>query len=391
MYDVIVIGAGPAGMMASITASVNNKVLLIEKNDKIGKKLSLTGGTRCNLTNLKSVNDFIKEIPVNNKFLYSSLNTFGPEDIYNYFTNLGVDLKVEDEDRVFPVSNKSQTIIDALYNELVKNKVTINLNEKVLNILINGDIKKVITDKGTYETKKLIIATGGKSYSETGSTGDGYNFAKMINQPVTKLYPADTYLITKEKFPLAGITIESAIIKLNKKEVTGSVLFTHLGLSGPGIFKISEEVYKELENKKVVTITIDLVPSHKKHELLDRLNSYNPKKEINTFLREYLPKNLVDYINKDNSKIGEISKIKKDEIITKFKEFKVDIKETGPLSRSLVTGGGVDLKYINPKTMESTINKGIYFCGEVLDIHGHTGGYNITIAISSGYVAGLDK
>jgi predicted Rossmann fold flavoprotein len=395
MYDVIVIGAGPAGMMASITSAANNnKVLLIEKNASVGKKLALTGGTRCNLTNLKSINDFIKEIPVNNKMLYSTLNKFGPQDIYDYFNKLGVSLKVEDNDRVFPVDNKATTVIEALYQELIKYKVDINFNETVKEINNNNDYKIVVTDKDSYKTNKIIITTGGCSYPQTGSTGDGYKLAKMLNQEVTKLYPAETFLITKESIPLAGLTLDDVLISLNKKQVNGSLLFTHIGLSGPAIFKISEEVYKQLQDNKYVSINIDLIPNYTLEELLIYLNEYDQKKEIISFVREYLPKRLADYITNDmgtNAKIGTISKIKKQLLIENIKNFKIDIKATGTIEQSFVTGGGIDIKNINPKTMESTINKGIYFAGEILDIHGHTGGYNITIALSTGYVAGMNK
>lgn len=392
MYDVIVIGAGPAGIMASIVAaSRGKKVLLIEKNEKIGKKLELTGGGRCNLINLKKTEDFIKEIPVNNKTLYTILNQFNPMDIYNYFIKIGVPLKIEDDDRVFPMSNKSKTIIDALYNQLINYNVTLNLNETVLQIN-NDDIKEIVTNKNTYKTKKVIISTGGCSYPQTGSTGDGYIFAKKINQDVTKIYPAVTFLINNQSLPLAGITLDNVNISINKKTVSGSLLFTHIGFSGPAAFKISEELYKELQDNKIATINIDLVPKYTEEELLNKLKQYNQKKELNSFIKEYLPKRLADYLVSEtlsNLKIAETSNLNKKKLLEMIKNYKVDIKSTGNVVQSFVTGGGINMKYINPKTMESTINKGIYFIGELLDIHGHTGGYNITIALSTAYVAGI--
>lgn len=391
MYDVIVIGAGPSGLMASIMASKNNKkVLLIEKNDKIGKKLEITGGGRCNLTNLKLVKDFIEEIPVNGKMLYSTLTSFGPKEIYDYFTNLGINLKIENEDKVFPVSNKSTTIIDALYAELIKGKVILNLKESVETININDDIKIVKTNKGEYKTQNIIIATGGFSYQPTGSTGDGYRFAKSIKQRVTKLYPAETFLKTNINYPLAGITLEEVNISLNNKNYSGSLLFTHIGLSGPAAFKVSEDVYKQLQIEKLVKLRIDFMPGIKEEQLLNNINNYNPKKEVVTFIKEYLPKRLADYvvINFENIKIGELSKQKKQQVIDNLKRYGIDIIKTGSIEQSLVTGGGIDMKEINSKTMESIINKGVYFVGEVLDIHGHTGGYNITLALSTGYTAG---
>jgi predicted Rossmann fold flavoprotein len=254
MYDVIVIGAGPAGLMASITAaSRNKKVLLIDKNDHIGRKLEITGGGRCNLTNLKPVESFIKQIPVNSKTLYSTLTNFGPKEIVEYFSKLGVKLKVEDDDRVFPVSNKSATIIEALYNELIKYKVKLNLNETVEEIQILNDLKVIKTSRDTYQTQNIIIATGGFSYPHTGSSGDGYRFAKKTNQDVTNVYPAETFLNTKERYPIEGITLERASISLDNKNASGSLLFTHTGLSGPATIKISEEVYKKLQTQKTVS------------------------------------------------------------------------------------------------------------------------------------------
>ncbi len=392
MYDVIVIGAGPSGMMASIVASSNKRVLLIEKNDIVGKKLELTGGGRCNLTNLKSVDNFIKEIPVNNKVLYSCLNKFGPQDIYDYFNELGILLKVENDDRVFPVSNKSKTIIDALYNQLIINNVDIHLNEIVQKIDIKDNCKQVITNKGIYESKNIVIATGGCSYPITGSTGDGYKFAKKMNQRVTDLYPAETFLICKEILPLAGITLDNVIVSINKKQGAGSMLFTHQGLSGPSIFKISEEVYKELHNKEYVTISIDFIPDYKLEELEKELNN-NINDNVKNFIKKFLPKRLTDYIIdmfNYNKTINNISLMNRLELIKILKDFKIDIKSTGSIEQSFVTGGGIDIKYINTKTMKSTLNKGIYFVGEILDVHGHTGGYNITIALSTGYAAGKD-
>lgn len=391
MYDVIIIGSGPSGMMAAIKAAENkNKVLIIEKNNEIGKKLKLTGGTRCNLTNLKTINHFIEQIPVNNKTLYSCLSLFGPKEIYHYFESLGVKLKIEEDDKVFPQSNKATTIIDALYQELLKNNVIINYNETVLDIKIDKDTKIITTNKQSYQTKKIVIATGGLSYPDTGSTGDGYKLADLLKQPMTKLYPAETFLITNDTYPLAGTTVEDVLITMNKKQVKGSLLFTHKGLSGPAIFKISEEVYKTLEEQNKATISIDLIPQYTLEQLKSMIKSYDQKKNLKIFFKTYLSKRFIEYLISNNNKISTISKIDIDNIIRYIKEFKVDIKQTGSIEQSFVTGGGINIKYINPKTMESTINKGIYFVGELLDIHGHTGGYNITIALSTGYTAGIN-
>ena len=393
MYDTIVIGAGPAGMISSITSSMNKKkTLLIEKNNIVGKKLKLTGGGRCNLTNLKDTNGFINELSVNKKFMYSSINTFGPHDIYKYIEDLKVPLKVETSDRVFPISNKSETIINALYNKMIDLKVEIHLNENVLNIKKSiDDTYEVITNKFTYSTKKIIIATGGISYPETGSTGSGYKFSEYLNQPLIERYPAEVYLYTKNTSSLAGITLDKVTLSLDDFKVTESILFTHFGISGPATFRISEYVYKKLKENHEVFINIDFIPDISSDKLLKILNNFDSKKELSSFIKEYLPKTLVNYLFKEidlKKKIASISKMDRIKIINILKEFQLEIEKTGPIDKSIVTGGGVDTKYINPKTMESTINKGIYFAGEVLDIHGHTGGYNITLALSTGFVAG---
>jgi len=390
MYDIIVIGAGPAGMMTAIMASSNGKkVLLIEKNDIVGKKLLLTGGTRCNLTNLKAIDKFIEEIPVNKRTLYSTLNNFGPEDIYQYFNNLNIPLKVEDNDRVFPKDNKATSIVNGLYNALLESNVDLHLNESVIEI----KDKEITTNKDKYQPDKIIIATGGLSYSNTGSTGDGYKFAESMNQDVTKLYPAETYIITKDILPLEGISLKDVLVSFEKIKASGDILFTKKGLSGPAIFKISEYLYKYLENNKVAEITIDFIPNISLDKLSEELEKYNHQKEMYSFIKKYLPKRLGDYLVDQfiiNQKIGSISKKDRIKLLTNIKAYKIDIVATGSIEQAFVTGGGVDIKNINTKTMESKINKDIYFAGEILDIHGHMGGYNITIALSTGYTAGVN-
>lgn len=387
IYNTIVIGAGPAGCMAAIEASKKNKVLLIEKNSHILKKLSITGGGRCNVTNNKSVKDFLDNVVVNSKTLFSSLSTFGPTEIRNFFKSNNVILVEEEDNKLFPRSNSSMEIINCFENVIKKNEILVKLNEKVEDIDIVDNLKIIKTNKNIYKCYNLVITTGGKSYSNTGSTGDGYMFSKKLNQPITDLYPALTFLKTK-KHDLAGISIEDVKINLNDKVSRGSLLFTHIGLSGPAIFKISEYVYKELLNNKVI-IKIDFCPEITSEELFNNLNSYNSKKELLSFLKEYLPKRLAIKISLEigNIKIAELSKLKKQNIIDSIKKYEVEILKTGNIEQSIVTGGGIDMKYIDTRTMESKINKGIYYAGEILDTHGITGGYNITIALSTGYLA----
>jgi predicted Rossmann fold flavoprotein len=231
MYDVIVIGAGPAGLMASITASKKNKVLLLEKNEISGKKLLITGGGRCNVTNLKSNKDFLDEVNYNKKFLYSAINKFGPQDIYDYFIKHGVKLKEEEDNKIFPVSNRSSEILQCLIDEL--KKVEVRYHENVLNIKILDDIKEVTTNKGIYTCKNIIIATGGSSFKHTGSTGDNMVFARKIKQPVINLFPVETSLILDQDVSiLAGTSFDNVTVKYLKKKESGNLIFTHKGISG---------------------------------------------------------------------------------------------------------------------------------------------------------------
>lgn len=383
MYDVIIIGAGPAGIMASIKATKNGKrVLLIDKNSDIGFKLKLTGGGRCNITNLKSNNDFLKEIH-NQDYFKDVLKQFGPKELYNYLKNKGVKLKEEDNNRIFSFDNKADTIIKALKEDL---KCELKLNTTVLEIK-TGSPKEVVTNHGSFMAKNLIIATGGKSYPQTGSTGDGYNFAKRIGHTITELVPAETYVITKDKYPLPGITLP-VCAKYKDIISTGSLLFTHNGLSGPSIFKLSEYLFIDLKTNKEVEIHVDFLP--KEDNLLNRMNSYNSKNEVITWLRELLPTKLSDHLLGDlkHIKIASISNKNKQLIIDNIKNYKIMVTRTGSVAESIVTGGGINLNEFNMQTLESKKEKGIYFVGEVLDLHGPMGGYNLTIAFSTGYVAG---
>lgn len=385
MFDCIIIGAGPAGLMAAIKSSQNNKVLLIDKNSKPGKKLLLTGGGRCNLTNLKTNNEFLNEVNYNKKNLYSAINIFGPNEIYNYFETRNVPLKIEEDNKVFPESNQSVDVLNVLLNEL-KN-VPQNYNETVLEIK-NAKIKEVVTNKNIYQTKNIIIATGGSSFKYTGSTGDNMKFAHMLKQPTIKLFPAETGVKLIEQTYLAGTSILEVTIYFENKKSTGNLMFTHLGLGGSAIMKLSEFIYKS-SNKD---IKIDLLPNFSKEELLTIINNYNSEKNITSLLNNYFTKKfslyLVNKIN-INKRIKSLTKTEKEIIINILKELRFEIKEVNELETAYVTGGGIDLKYINSMTMESTINRGIYFIGEALDTHGPIGGYNITLALSTGYLAGL--
>lgn len=389
MYDCIVIGAGPSGMMAAICASKNNKkTLLLEKNNILGKKMSLTGGRRCNITNLKDNDSFINNLPTKNgRFLYSSLNNFGPKEIYQYFNNLGIKLKEVDNNRIFPISNNALDFIDALHQELIKNNVVIKLNTEVIDISKDNHFL-VKTKNKTYKSKNIIIATGGLSYPHTGSTGFGYEVAKKFNHTVTEIYPCESPIISHDEIiknkALQGLSFSKINLSLcddkkTIKTINDDLIITHFGLSGPAALKLSQFVYHYLKDSPDVIIKIDFIPNITDDELIDLLKQ-NPKK----ILKNYLPKRLIDFIYNhfnitDNNKL-----------IKYIKYFPLKAHQVKPITVSFITGGGVSLKEINPKTMESKITPGLYFVGEVLDLHGYTGGYNLTIALSTGYTAGIN-
>lgn len=386
MYDCIVIGAGPAGLMAAIQASKKNKILVIEKNSISGKKLLLTGGGRCNVTNLKNNTDFLEEIQHNKKYLYRTINNFGPNDICEYFTKNKVPLKSEKEDRIFPVSSKSIDILNALL--INTNRAQFKYSEIVLNI-INGKTKIVLTNKGSYRTRNVIIATGGSSFKATGSTGDNIMFAKKLNQPIVELSPAETGIDLEEKTDLAGTSFEIVEVKYFKKSTIGNLIFTHSGLSGEAIMRISEHIYKGTKKE----IFIDFLPNIEISELKNLIRKYEGEKEIISFLSTWFSRKFTAYlIDKLNipKKVKYLNDKEIDRILVLIKLCPFKVKSVWNLEKAYVTSGGIDLKYINSQTMESKINKGIYFVGEALDIHGPIGGYNITLALSTGYTAGIN-
>lgn len=385
MFEVIIIGAGPAGLMAGIMSG--KKTLIIEKNDIAGKKLLITGGGRCNVTNNKENREFLNQIEHNKKYLYSTINNFGPKEIINFFETHNVSLKEEEDGKMFPKANKSFVIKEALLNAY---KGKINYNEDVEKIIKENDYYIVITNKNEYKTQKLVIATGGSSYKITGSTGDNLKFAKMLKQPVTEIYPAEIGVKLKEPTDIPGQSIDNVIVKADKRKKEGNLLYTHTGLSGSSIMLISEYIFKD----KINEIEIDLLPKYNEEEIKNILNNYDRNKEVHTFLEQYFSKRfseyLLNYINLEkNIKIKQLNHKELNKLVETIKHIKYNVKNNEKIDLAYVTAGGIDLKYINTKIFESTINKNLYFVGEALDIHGPIGGYNITLALSTGYSAGV--
>lgn len=386
MYDVIIVGTGPAGLMSGVTLSKSNlNVLVLEKNKTVASKLLITGNGRCNFTNLKENRNFIDEVSYNKKYLYSTINLFGPREVYEFFAK-DVKLKEEFDNRVFPVTDKSSDILNSLMKRF---KYSINYNEEVIEVKKTSKYIEVITSKNSYKCSNLIIATGGASYVHTGSSGDHMNFAKMLSQPTIDLFPAEVGIKLANVPKLYGTSISNVIVKAGNVKKEGFLLYTHLGLSGEAIMKISEFIYLN-KNK---TIEIDLLPNISLDELNELFKEYRDS-DIVTLLTKFFPKKFSKYLleisNIESNKIKQINHKDIILLINKIKSLSYEVLNVDSLKHAYVTGGGIDLKFINTKNFESKINEDIYFVGECLDIHGPIGGYNITLALSTGYSAAFD-
>lgn len=383
-YDTIVIGGGPAGMMATISSAFHGQAtLLLEKNRKLGKKLAGTGGGRCNVTNNGSLDDLLAGIPGNGRFLYSVFSQFDNHDIIRFFTENGVKLKVEDHGRVFPASDRSQTIIQALTDKITELGGQVRCQVEVTSVKkIDGQF--VIKSKDeTWTADRLIVTTGGKSYPSTGSTGFGHDIARHFKHTITELEAAESPLLTD--FPhktLQGISLDDVTLHYGKHVITHDLLFTHFGLSGPAALRMSSFV------KGGEILTLDSLPLYSKEQLTEILEE-NREKSLKNVLKAYLPERLAEFFAQDlPEKVKQLSPKERDAVLTKVKELPIPVTGKMSLAKSFVTKGGVSLKEINPKTLESKLVPGLHFAGEVLDINAHTGGFNITSALCTGWVAG---
>ena len=383
-FHTIVIGGGPAGMMATIaSASYGQPTLLIEKNKMLGKKLAGTGGGRCNVTNNGTLDDLMAGIPGNGRFLYSVFSQFDNHDIIQFFTDNGVKLKVEDHGRVFPVSDQSRTIIQALENKILELGASIATNCEVVSVTKPEDVFIVKSAENTWTADKLIVTTGGKSYPSTGSTGYGHEIARHFKHTITDLEAAESPLLTD--FPhkaLQGISLTDVTLSYGKHIITHDLLFTHFGLSGPAALRMSSFV------KGGEILSLDLLPTTSSQELKDFLEEHR-EKAIKNSLKVLLPERLADFLAQGfPEKAKQLTPPQTEELIQKIKELPIPVTGKMSLAKSFVTKGGVSLKEINPKTLESKLVPGLHFAGEVLDINAHTGGFNITSALCTGWVAG---
>ncbi|TGY43854.1 NAD(P)/FAD-dependent oxidoreductase [Clostridium sartagoforme] len=400
MSKVIVVGAGPSGIMAALSASKNNEVILIERNNEIGKKLKLTGGGRCNITNNRDIEEFFEKIVTNKKFLYSALYTFSNYNLLEYFKEKGLEYKVEYDQKVFTKSDKADEVIEIFKRDLMKHEVRTYYNTKVSDLLVeNNTIKGVVTGEGNeIYADKVIVTTGGKSYPTTGSDGSMFEILKNHGHTINNFYPALIPLVIKEGFVknLQGIAIKEAVISttIKKKKIQrqGDMLFTHFGISGPGVLKFSSYINKILKEREV-EINIDLLPEISKEELSQIIRCSN--KSILNSLREYLPQNFIkeilNILELTEVKVSELKKEDELKLISYIKEMKLTVEDTITIKAAMVTSGGVSVKEINASTMESKIINGLFFAGEVIDIDAETGGYNLQMAFSTGYLAGEDN
>lgn len=400
MARVIIVGGGPAGIMAALSAAKNNEVILIEKNKEIGMKLRLTGGGRCNITNNRDIEEFFDKIVNNNKFLYSALYTFSNYSLLEYLSSKGLEYKVELDEKVYTKSDKADEVIDLLKDDLINNDVNIKYNTTITDLIIEDNvIKGVITSYGEKILgDKIIITTGGKSFPNTGSDGTMYSVLEKYGHTITPIYAALIPLVIKEEFvkKLQGVSMKdvvvSAKIKKKKIEKRGDMLFTHFGISGPAVLKLSSYVNKTLTEGEV-EITLDFLKDKSKEEISKIMRS-NTNKTVFNNLKGVLPQNFLkvvfEILGLSEIKASDLKREDEYKVIEYMKEMKLTARETLTIKAAQVTSGGVKVKEINASTMESKLIKNLYFAGEVIDVDAETGGYNLQIAFSTGYLAGMD-
>ncbi|HAG10449.1 MAG TPA: aminoacetone oxidase family FAD-binding enzyme [Desulfotomaculum sp.] len=408
-YDLITVGGGPAGMMGAAAAAQRGlKVVLLEKNDRLGKKLSITGNGRCNFTNLCDPASFMDNIVNNGRFLHASLNRFNNHSLVSFFNSLGVKTKVEDDNRVFPASDRAEEIIKALHNYLHKSKVEIRFNSAVKKVLaVNNRVTGVITDNNKVAGENVLIATGGLSYRQTGSAGDGFRMARTLGHFIAPPRPALVPLVAGGKWvkQLQGLSLQNINVQavnvqavLEEKviaEQTGELIFTHFGVSGPVILKLSSLINKCPPSS--LALRIDLFSSISTTQLnaqLIEIFKKNHGKYLKNALGDFVPQKMLPLLQVFAGidilkQVDQITKEEREKLANSLKRIALTIKGARPLNEAMVTAGGIDTNEINPSSMESKIVRGLFFAGEVIDVDALTGGFNLQIAFSTGYLSGV--
>lgn len=404
---VVVVGGGPAGIMAAgKAAELGNDVTLVEKNDRLGKKILISGKGRCNITNSTDVEGLIENVPGNGNFLYSAFYTFSNTDLLDFLHGYGLETKVERGGRVFPVSDRAKDVVDTLSKYLKDTGVKIYYNSPVSDIIAEDGVAKgvMLKDGRKMECDSVILTTGGASYKGTGSTGDGYKIAKKLGHNIVKLRPSLVPLIVSEKWigDLQGLSLKNVSITLinekGKKVYSdfGEMLFTHYGVSGPIILSSSRHILDY--DFKGITLLIDLKPALTEEKLDERIQRDFEKfsrKQFKNSLDELLPQKLIPVVIRlseipPDKFVNQITKEERRKLVAVLKKFKLTIDGARPIDEAIVTAGGVSTDEINPSTMESKLIKGLYFAGEIIDVDAYTGGFNLTIAFSTGYLAGMN-
>lgn len=405
MYDCIIIGGGAAGLMAAVTAADCGKnVLVADKNDRVGRKLLITGKGRCNVTNNCGRDDFMANIPVNSRFLYSAYSQFSSYDCMDFFENLGVPLKTERGNRVFPVSDKADDIVSAFERAISERSITVKKGRVSALCIENGAVTGVKLNGNIIKAEKVLIATGGRSYPRTGSDGDGYTLARSAGHTVTAIKPSLVPLVSEEKYcaEMMGLSLKNVTLRLHDTKSDkiifsemGEMLFTHFGVSGPLVLSASSHI-RDMERGRY-RIYIDLKPALDEKTLDARIQrdfSEGANRDFGNALGKLLPAKLIPVIVRlsgipADKKVNQISRSERLKFMELVKKFPVTIKDFRPVDEAIVTSGGIAVSEINPKTMESKLVSGLYFAGEVIDVDAYTGGFNLQIAFSTGYAAGM--
>ena len=401
---VIIIGGGASGLFAAISAAENGaEVTIIEKNDRCGKKLRITGKGRCNVTNDCSTEEFLQNVPSNPRFLYSALSVLSTQDVKDFFESEGVPLKTERGRRVFPVSDKAQDIVSALVSACIARGVKI-INEKVLSLIISDNtVKGVVTDCGEHLADAVIVCTGGRSYTRTGSDGDGYTFAKAAGHTVTPLLPSLVPIVCAGKLcpSLQGLSLKNVSLSITdkntKKEIYsdfGEMMFTHFGITGPMVLSASAHIPDISSGRYEAHINLKPALDEKTLDarILSDFSKYSNKDLINA-LDDLLPKKLIPVVVSlskidPRKKINSITREERQSLIDVIRDLRLSLTGFRPLEEAIITKGGVSVKEIDPKTMASKKCAGLYFAGEVIDVDAYTGGFNLQIAFSTGKLAG---